>query len=93
MKLKKKPKILKIIEKDFKLAKDLEHKICKKIVEIINADILKFDLESIVDNKSLIFGNLPYNVSSQILVRWILNLKKFPPKIQLFNFYVSKGIG
>ena len=63
-----------------------------KIVETFNADILKFDLESIVDNKSLIFGNLPYNISSQILVK-ILKFKKFPPKYSCLIFMFQKELG
>ena len=91
--LKKKPKTLKIIEKDTRLAKDLEHKyFANKIVKTFNADILKFDLESIVDNKSLIFGNLPYNISSQILVK-ILKFKQFPPKYSCLIFMFQKELG
>ena len=36
---------------------------------------LKFELEKIVKKNSIILGNLPYNISSQILVK-ILRLKK-----------------
>jgi len=72
----KKPKSLIIIEKDFKLYKKLkfEYTNNKKVI-VYNADILKFKLEKIIKNNSIIFGNLPYNISSQILVK-ILRLKK-----------------
>lgn len=43
-------------------------------VEIINNDILKVNLEDIAAghaNKLVVVGNLPYNISSQILVRLI----------------------
>ena len=50
-----------------------------KKVKIINDDILKFDLNKIRKNKITIIGNLPYNISSQILIKFIkyknLNLK------------------
>ena len=67
-----------IIEKDEKLAKYLEDKYsaCEKI-KIINADILKFDLEKIIKKDTIILGNLPYNISSQILVK-IVKFKKWP---------------
>ena len=38
------------------------------IVKTHCVDILKFNLESNTKKGSLIFGNLPYNISSQILV-------------------------
>ena len=51
-----------------------------KKIKIYNYDILKFDLERIDKSNSVIFGNLPYNISSQILVKILkfsghLNLK------------------
>ena len=58
-------------------------------VKVVNADILKFDLEKNMKTNTIIFGNLPYNISSQILVKLI----KFETglKIFKFNFNVSKG--
>ena len=77
--LKKKPRTLKIIEKDTHFAKKLKIKYAKeKIVRIYNADILNFNFEKIINKNSIIFGNLPYNISSQILVK-IIKLKKNPP--------------
>jgi len=44
-------------------------------IKIINDDILKID-ENNLDNELLtVFGNLPYNISTEILCKWILNLK------------------
>ena len=78
--LRKKPKSLTIIEKDFELSNILKEKyFSNNIIKVYNDDILKFNLEKIVKNKSTIFGNLPYNISSQILVK-ILKFKKWPPK-------------
>jgi 16S rRNA (adenine1518-N6/adenine1519-N6)-dimethyltransferase len=78
--LKKKPKSLIVIEKDDKLVEELKVKYSKnKIIKIFNADILKFDIEKISKRNSVIFGNLPYNISSQILVK-IIKFKKWPPK-------------
>ena len=39
-----------------------------KNVKILNEDILKFDIEKIKKN-TIIIGNLPYNISSQILIK------------------------
>ena len=77
--IKKKPLSFSIIEKDLELAKNLKEKYkYHKNIEVFNDDILKFDLEKIVKKKSIIFGNLPYNISSQILVK-IIRFKKWPP--------------
>ena len=50
----------------------------KNLVKIYNNDILKFDIEKLLNKNSIIFGNFPYNISSQILVK-ILKFKKWPP--------------
>ncbi len=71
--LKKKPKKFFVIEKDNKLVKLLKEKFNKEII-IINNDILKIDENKLSDEKLLVFGNLPYNISTEILCKWILNL-------------------
>ena len=68
--LKKKPKKLYIIEKDERLIKNLSEKFDNKLI-IINEDILKYDLKFLSDTNLIIFGNLPYNISSQILINFI----------------------
>ena len=68
--LQKKPKKFYVIEKDERLIKNLNEKFDKKI-KIINEDILKYDLKLLNDKDLIIFGNLPYNISSQILVNFI----------------------
>ena len=68
--LKFKPKSLMLIEKDFELSKYLYSKyFLVKKVKIINADILKFNFDEIKKDKISIIGNLPYNISSQILIK------------------------
>ena len=64
--LQKRPKKFHVIEKDERLAKNLKKKFDKNI-KIINEDILKYNLRSLSDKDLVIFGNLPYNISSQIL--------------------------
>ena len=71
--LKQKPKKLYVVEKDDDLAILLKEKFDKEI-EIINDDILKVSEDKISDQKLSVFGNLPYNISTEILSRWILNL-------------------
>ncbi len=72
--LKKKPKKFLLIEKDNQLAISLENQFKNK-VEIINNDILQINENNLFDEKVTVFGNLPYNISTEILSKWIVNLK------------------
>ena len=91
--LKAKPKSLLIIEKDKRLAKILKNKYHEiSIVKTHCADILKFNLESNAKRDSLIFGNLPYNISSQILVK-TLKFKIWPPRFSDLIFMFQKELG
>jgi len=71
--LKKKPKKLYVVEKDNDLAILLKEKFDTEI-EIINDDILKVSESTISEQKLSVFGNLPYNISTEILSKWILNI-------------------
>ena len=71
--LKKKPKKLYVVEKDDDLVILLKEKFDTEI-EIINDDILKVSESNISEQKLSVFGNLPYNISTEILSKWILNI-------------------
>ena len=91
--LKREPKSLTVIEKDSNLVKKLKIKYSNnKLIKIYDADILKFDLEKIVKKNSIILGNLPYNISSQILVK-ILKFNKWPPKFKNLTLMFQKELG
>ncbi len=68
--LEKKPRKFTVIEKDKRLVEILRRKFENKI-NIINDDMLNFSYESNLKKKLIIFGNLPYNISTQILSKWI----------------------
>ena len=72
--LKKNPKKFFVIEKDNELVKKLEDKFSNQL-KIINEDVLKIDETKLFKNKVIVFGNLPYNISTEILSKWIINLK------------------
>ena len=72
--IKKKPKKLFVVEKDNQLASLLKKNFDKEI-NLINDDILKIDENKISQDELVVFGNLPYNISTEILCKWILNLK------------------
>ena len=82
--LKKKPKKLTIIEKDERLYKLLNKKFGAEI-DIINNDMMKISYEKYSHENLIIFGNLPYNISTQILTKWIKihSLEKFCKKLIL----------
>ena len=74
--LKKKPKIFFVIEKDYNLVKLLYKKFNNKI-NILTKDILNFEFSEISKEKIIVYGNLPYNISTEILIKWITDSKKF----------------
>lgn len=62
---------IKCIEKDKELFKILKNKYKnKKNFDILNKDILNYDLGVHGNAKTLIFGNLPYNISTKILMNF-----------------------
>ena len=72
--LNKRPKKIFVIEKDNELATNLENKFKNKLT-IINEDVLKIDETKLFNEKLTVFGNLPYNISTALLNKWIVNLK------------------
>ena len=72
--LKKNPKKMFVIEKDDVLAINLNETF-KDQLTIINDDILQVDENLIFKNKVTVFGNLPYNISTEILSKWITQTK------------------
>tara|TARA_Y100001970_G_scaffold279139_1_gene385948 strand:- start:744 stop:1535 length:792 start_codon:yes stop_codon:yes gene_type:complete len=90
----KHPKKLIVIEKDKKLSELLRNKF-RKNIEIINDDVLKFPHSNLNNKPIIIFGNLPYNISTQILANWIKidNLQNFCKKfILMFQKEVADRI-
>ena len=71
------PKKMIVIEKDKSLANLLKDNFGSKII-VINQDILKINENLIEKEKLTVFGNLPYNISSQIIAK-IIKFKKCPP--------------
>ena len=92
--LKKKPKKVYVIEKDDELALLLQDKFNNEIT-IINDDVLKISESKISTEKLTVFGNLPYNVSTEILSRWITKLGKevwFESLVLMFQKEVAERI-
>jgi 16S rRNA (adenine1518-N6/adenine1519-N6)-dimethyltransferase len=92
--LKRKPKKLYVVEKDDDLAILLKEKFDTEI-EIINDDILKISEDKISEQKLSVFGNLPYNISTEILSKWILNIESnfwFESLVLMFQKEVADRI-
>ena len=79
------PKKFYVIEKDDKFSDILNEKFNDKI-HIIKSDILKFSDNKIFSNETVVIGNLPYNISSQILIKFILNKDNFKFSKLIFMF-------
>ena len=91
--IKQKPKSMILIEKDQKLANLLKSKFKNyDNISIINKDFLKLELEKLIKTNTLVFGNLPYNVSSQILIKF-LRLKNYPVIFSKLIFMFQKEVG
>ena len=92
--LKKNPSKVYVIEKDNDLALLLEDKFTNEI-SIINDDVLKISENKISKKKLTVFGNLPYNISTEILSKWIVNLNKnfwFESLVLMFQKEVAERI-
>ena len=92
--VKQKPKKIILIEKDNKLSEELLLKFGNNI-EIINDDILEIEENNLSLDQILVFGNLPYNISTKILTKWICNVKNkfwFKKLILMFQKEVADRI-
>jgi 16S rRNA (adenine1518-N6/adenine1519-N6)-dimethyltransferase len=92
--LKKKPNKIYVVEKDDELALLLKDKFENEI-EVINNDILNVEENKISEHKLTVFGNLPYNISTEILSKWIINIDKkfwFESLVLMFQKEVADRI-
>ena len=92
--LRNNPSKLYLVEKDTFLAESLKEIIDER-VKIFNEDILKIDENLLSKNKIIVFGNLPYNISTEILSTWITKLKNdywFSDLILMFQKEVADRI-
>jgi len=92
--LKNNPKKLFVIEKDNYLAEKLNIKFGEQLT-IINDDILSINENLLFHENVTVFGNLPYNISTEILSKWILNLKDnfwFDHLVLMFQKEVAERI-
>ena len=80
------------IEKDKKLVSLLKEKFKNyNNIKIINRDILNIIIENKLERNVIVFGNLPYNISTRILASLIL-LKKWPPWYEILILMFQKEV-
>ena len=89
--LKKNPKKILLVEKDKRFCQILSKKFdLEKNFIIYNEDILKFNFDKNI-NPDLVFGNLPYNISTQILAKFI-KFNEWPPPFSKIIFMFQKEV-
>ena len=82
-----------VIEKDDRLINNL--KIFSKEfknLKVIHDDALKIDYNKIIKKNSIIVGNLPFNISSNLLINWI-SLNNWPPLYRKMYLMFQKEVG
>ena len=88
----KNPNKIIAIEKDKKLSNSLKENLKKfHNVRIVNEDFLNFIKKEKFEKNIVVFGNLPYNISTQILASLIL-IKKWPPWYDALIFMFQKEV-
>ena len=87
-----KPKKMFAIEKDKKLVIFLKKKFKDfNNIEIINDDVLNIIEKRNLEQNIIVFGNLPYNVSTKILTSFIM-MEKWPPRYKVLIFMFQKEV-
>ena len=91
--IKKNPKNIFLVEKDKYFCEILNNEFKSK-VKIINDDILKIQNKIINIDNLIVFGNLPYNISTKILISLIKNIedKNLQKMILMFQKEVADRI-
>tara|TARA_A100001011_G_scaffold47444_2_gene44877 strand:- start:584 stop:1378 length:795 start_codon:yes stop_codon:yes gene_type:complete len=87
------PKEIICIEKDKVFVEKLKTIFkSEKNLLVISGDILNLKLEKLISKDAIILGNLPYNISTQILIKF-LKLDPWPPKFRKLIFMFQKEVG
>ena len=86
--IKKKPKNLYLIEKDINLFLKLQKKYKNENnIKIFNYDALNYDYKNLKD--SIIFSNLPYNISTKLIFKFLKDYNCFTDMIFLIQKEVA----
>ena len=87
------PKSLLCVEKDKKLSERLKLSLKNaNNITIKNRDILSLDLKNFIKKDTIVLGNLPYNISTQILIKF-LKLNPWSTKLRKIIFMFQREVG
>ena len=90
--IERKPKKFFAIEKDKKLSLFLKKKFkLSKNLKVINEDILNIIQKNNLGKNIIVFGNLPYNISTKILASLVM-LNKWPPWYDILILMFQKEV-
>jgi len=79
-----------LVEKDYHLGAALQERFAgDDKVEIVVGDFLQWDLAGLETGRNIVVANLPYNVSTQILIRLLKNFSKFTHLFLMFQKEVA----
>lgn len=90
--LRNNPKKLIAVEKDKKLFNLLPGLVNNDRFQVINYDALTIDEREIVDQPVKIIANLPYNIGTKLLVKWLYNITYFDEIIIMLQKEVADKI-
>ena len=80
-----------LLEKDSRFINILERNFTNKNIDIINIDALEFDYQNPLYKNSIIVGNLPFNISVELLYLLTKN-KNWPPNQIKMLFMFQKEV-
>ncbi len=81
------------VEADIEMVEFLHDKFPGIEVNLIYKDFLKLDMENIFpEEEFIIFGNFPYNISTQIVFKMLENYNRIPVLIGMFQKEVAERI-
>lgn len=93
--LKQNPQELIVIEQDQRCIAALEEikSFYPEQLKIIQGDALKFDINSVPTNQKLkIIANLPYNIATELLFKWLKDWQKIDSMVLMFQKEVVERI-
>lgn len=79
-----------LVEKDNEFSKECRKRYFGKAVTVFHEDFLDFNFATLPQEKISVIGNLPYNISSQILIRLLKNRHRFSHLVLMFQKEVAK---
>lgn len=80
------------VEIDRRWAELLQHKFSAQQVQVLNVDFLKAELGSLLKGQSMVVGNFPYNISSQILFKVLEHRSQVPVVVGMFQKEVAQRV-